>query len=333
MSTKLLGDILSSDGSNNSMIEERTQKARTATISIMSLCSDVTLGYHRVKVLIMLYVAIFIAAVLFNSQVWSNITITQETKLQTAQLKFLKRTMHAPNSTSNAFTFLEFGVLPIRYEIHKRKLMFYHHIYTLPTTDPVFRVHTQQQLLPFEKNWTNEVNELLKVYSLGEIDVAGISKNEWKKAVDENIKNEAFQALSKECRNKTKTYNLKHETFTAQKYLTSLSFELSSLLFRIRSKNLKCLNNHHSSSQSLICRLCDVSIETQEHIVNCTQVRGDNPPINFDQFYQSHIEPDCIDIFDLMEVRDRYKLFLKLTNNSNNLAGGEDNSTGNLVHT
>ena len=41
MSTKLLGDILSSNGSNNSMIEERTKKARTATISIMSLCSDV----------------------------------------------------------------------------------------------------------------------------------------------------------------------------------------------------------------------------------------------------------------------------------------------------
>ena len=331
MSTKLLGDILSSNGSNNSMIEERTKKARTATISIMSLCSDVTLGYHRVKVLIMLYIAIFIAAVLFNSQVWSNITITQENKLQTVQLKFLKRTLHAPNSTSNAFTFLEFGVLPIKYEIHKRKLMFYHHIFTLPTTDPVFKVHTQQQKLPFEKNWTNEVYKLLEVYSLDVIDITAISKKEWKKVVEENIKAEAFQALSKECRSKTKTYSLKHETFTPQKYLTSLSFELSSLLFKIRSKNLKCRNNHHSSSQSLICRLCDVSIETQEHIVNCTLVRGDNPPIAFEQFYQPHIEPECIDIFDLIEVRDRYKLFLKLTN-SNNMAGGDD-SIGNLVHT
>ena len=138
-------------GSNNCMIDERTKKARTATISIMSLCSDVTLGYHRVKVLIMLYVAIFIAAVLFNSQVWSNITITQETKLQTAQLKFLKRTIHAPNSTSNAFTFLEFGVLPIRYEIHKRKLMFYHHIY----------IHCQQ-LTQFSRYTHNNSNCPLK---------------------------------------------------------------------------------------------------------------------------------------------------------------------------
>ena len=190
------------------MIEERTKKARTATISIMSLCSDVTLGYHRVKVLIMLYIAIFIAAVLFNSQVWSNITITQENKLQTVQLKFLKRTLHAPNSTSNAFTFLEFGVLPIKYEIHKRKLMFYHHIFTLPTTDPVFKVHTQQQKLPFEKNWTNEVYKLLEVYSLDVIDITAISKKEWKKVVEENIKAEAFQALSKECRSKTKTYTV-----------------------------------------------------------------------------------------------------------------------------
>ena len=195
----------------------------------------------------------------------------------------------------------------------------------------MFKVHTQQQKLPFEKNWTNEVYKLLEVYSLDVIDITAISKKEWKKVVEENIKAEAFQALSKECRSKTKTYSLKHETFTPQKYLTSLSFELSSLLFKIRSKNLKCRNNHHSSSQSLICRLCDVSIETQEHIVNCTLVRGDNPPITFEQFYQPHIEPECIDIFDLIEVRDRYKLFLKLTN-SNNMAGGDD-SIGNLVHT
>ena len=181
MATKLLGDILSSDGKNNKMIDERTQKARSATISIMSLCSDVTLGYHRVKVLCLLYAAIFLAAVLFNAQVWSNVTTTQEKKLQTVQLKFLKRTIQAPNSTSNAFTFLEFGLLPIRYEIHKRKLMFYHHIYSLPTTDPVFRVHLEQRKLPFEKNWTNEVSALIAAYSLEEKDISKISKGEWKK--------------------------------------------------------------------------------------------------------------------------------------------------------
>ena len=144
--------------------------------------------------------------------------------------------------------------------------MFYHHIHTLLPTDPAFRIHTQQRLLPFEKNWTNEVSSLLQIYSLDDIDIVEISKEEWKETVAKSITAVAFDKLVEECGGKTKTYKLTYETLTQQKYLTSLPYELACLVFKIRSRNIKCLNNHHSSSENLVCRLCGSCIETEEHI-------------------------------------------------------------------
>lgn len=53
--SRYLGDIISANGTNNDLVNDRVKKARTATISILAMCNDVTLGYHRVRVLLLLY--------------------------------------------------------------------------------------------------------------------------------------------------------------------------------------------------------------------------------------------------------------------------------------
>ena len=164
-STLYLGDI-SDSGTNKDLIEDRVKKGKSTTISIMAMCTNITLGLHKIRVSLLLYEIVYLAAVLFNSQAWSNITITEFNQLKSSQLKFLKRTMQVPSSTPNAFTYLELGVLLIQYKIHKRQLNFLHHIIHLPPSDPVHRLHLQQILLPFERNWTNNVFSLLKLYEL-----------------------------------------------------------------------------------------------------------------------------------------------------------------------
>ena len=132
-STRYLGDIYSESGTNKELIDDRVKKGKSTTISIMAMCTNITLGLYRIRVSLLLYEVVFLAAVLFNSQAWSNITKAQFNQLETSQLRFLKRTMQVPSSTPNAFTFLELGVLPIRYKIHKRQLIFLHHIVHLPS--------------------------------------------------------------------------------------------------------------------------------------------------------------------------------------------------------
>ena len=306
---KYLGDIISANGGNSDLIRDRVKKGKAIIISALSLCNDMTLGYHYIGSALLLYQAIFIASVLFNSQAWTNITKSQITQLRTVQLKYLKRTLQVPNSTPNAFTFLELGVLPVEFEIHKRQLMFLHHIHTLPLDDPVQRILSQQKLLPYEKNWWNGVVQLLEKYDLRDVNYGDITKEEWKSIVNINITDYAFKQLKNECSGMTKTFHLKYESFERQQYLTSCPSDIARLIFKIRGRVLNCRDNHHSSNEILTCRMCNVHIETQNHnthTINCKQLFSSDDIISL----QTYMSSSCdIDLEQLQEIQRRYKHF------------------------
>ena len=109
-------------------------------ITIVSLMSETEVGIHHVSVMLLLYRALFLSTVLFNSSTWSNLRKKDLDSLKTLQLKFLKRIVGVASSTCNAFVYLELGVLPINFEIEKRQLMYLHRILQLEPTDPVWKL-------------------------------------------------------------------------------------------------------------------------------------------------------------------------------------------------
>ena len=95
------------------------------------------MGTYTIDPLLLLYQSVFLQVVLNNAQAWSNLTEGNIRDLQVIQLKYLKRMLQAPSSTSNCLTFIETGTIPIENEIHARQLNFLHHILTLQDDDPV----------------------------------------------------------------------------------------------------------------------------------------------------------------------------------------------------
>ena len=86
------------------------------------------LWVHTLSGHLSLYKSIFVQVTTFNSRAWDNLTNQQINKLQTVQLKFLKRILHAPASTTNCFTFMELGILPIEFNINISQL---NYLYTI----------------------------------------------------------------------------------------------------------------------------------------------------------------------------------------------------------
>ena len=258
---------------------------------------------------------VFLASVLFNAQAWTNITKTQFDKLQTVQLKFLKRMIRAPNATPNAFTFLELGVLPIEFEVHRRQLVFLHHVLSLPHSDPVHKLYQKQKLFKYEKNWANNINSLLQAYSLDIENIASMSKLSWKNKVTASITSVALKTLQQTCLNQTKTYMHTYESFTQQQYITAYPPHLASFLFKLRGRSLNCRDNHHSSSKSIMCRLCNVDSESQHHTVNCAFVRGTNPTITLEPYLSDNVPLDKIG--ELQTLKDRYTEFQELVSKKN----------------
>ena len=74
--------------------------------------------------------------------------------------------MEVPRSTPVAATFLELGILPIRYEIEKRQLLFLKRILSRETCNPLLLTYEQMLRLSSEPNWANGVLDLRQKYNL-----------------------------------------------------------------------------------------------------------------------------------------------------------------------
>ena len=267
-----LGDQFNNKGTNTDLIEERVKKGKTCIVNTMALCSDITMGIHAIETLLLLYRSLFIPVILYNAQAWSNLTKTDLLSLQRIQLKFIKRIFHAPSSTSNPITYLETGILPIKYEIHIKQLVFLHHILTLPKNDPVN--HTYQQQLQYQApNWANETTYLRTIYKITETDeeVTCITKEKWKIIIKRKVKSKALEDLSYEARDQKHASNLlPYSNLAKQEYISTLTPKQARKIFHLRTKTIDLRGErNYLYGDNSSCRLClSTERETVEHVVN-----------------------------------------------------------------
>ena len=165
-SAKYLGDIINNKNNNEDMLIERGNKAIGKLISIFAAVNEVTLGAFLYNALLLMYHSYYLAAIIFNCQSWTNISNKDITKLQTLQLKYLKKMIRVPQATANCFVFLETGILPIEHEIWRRQFTYLHSILNLDSDDPVRTMYDQQKKLPGERNWANNMEKLRLRYSI-----------------------------------------------------------------------------------------------------------------------------------------------------------------------
>ena len=311
--TKALGDNVNEKGNNVDLIEGKVKSAKAALTECLAMCNEITMGLFFVESATILYQSVFLATLLHNCQAWRNLTNNDLKKLEVTQLSYLKRVMRAPLSTPNAFVFLEFGVLPVKYIIQIRQLTFLHHILGLDNHDPVRKTFEAQQLLPFEKNWANEVLPLLVFYGISDYDVASISKDTWKTIVNQKVSETAFNHLKDMIKDKTKTKHLSYSSFSSRPYMHQFSHKQASIIFKLRSFSIDCKGNRKSSNKDLTCRLCKAEEETQLHIINCSAVARDKPVIDISKILDGDFPGGDEDV---LEVCRRVDAFNSLVNES-----------------
>ena len=299
-----LGDIFNTAGNNKDLIEDRVKKGKACIVSAMSLCGEITMGVYTIDTLLLLYCSVFLAVLLYNSQAWSNLTTSNIHDLQVIQLKYLKRMLHAPSSTSNPLTFLETGTLPIENEIHIRQLNFLYHILTLEDGDPVKTTYRQQLNYPYEPNWGNAIVQLKLKYAISETDeeISQLSKEGWKRLVKTRVKSYALKelldkaSLQKHAQNITLPSELQK-----QDYLTQLPSANARKIFHIRTGTVD-LKGHRKYlyGEDTVCRLCGGNNEDVGHVVN------DCPAIPRNETVLIISTTDCQ---ELMEISRRCLLF------------------------
>ena len=295
---KYLGDIFQANGKNGGLIKDRISRGMAAILRIEAILCETQFGKHTFEVSLLLYRALFLSCMLFNSQAWRNLTDKDFAQLQQIQLRLLKKIVDAPSCTSNAFIFLELGVLPVKYEIHQRQITFLHHIVNLEPDDPVHALYQQMKHFPGEANWLNDVLRSAAIYSI-EVDerkLKSMSKETFKEKVKSAIRTHAFQKLREECSSQSKTKTLVYKEFKCQSYLSHLYPSDAKIILKCRARCLRIKTQRSYLFKNKICRWCNLVEETMPHIVDCGM--GDS------------MDPLDIDNVDEVDELLRCKLFM-----------------------
>ena len=239
LSVKYLGDIVNAQGSNVDMIKSRVDRCHGSVAKLISICKEAHFGQQQIEMMFLLYKAMFSPRMIHNCESWSKMTGRYIAEMQSGQLHYLRSVTEVPKSTPIAAVYLEFGVLPIQYEVELRKLYFLKSTLQKSHDDPVRLVYNEMLKYPCENNWANEAMGLRIRYGLSIDDwyVETTCINEWKHTVKYVVRNYAFRLLKSQCKENKKTKNLCFEKYLQSKYLTSLPPLLTKLrLYDLQSK-------------------------------------------------------------------------------------------------
>ena len=233
-----LGDVFNDKGTNKDLMKDRVDRGTRASIGIEAFMRESYFGVYKICIHVLLYRSIFISSALFNSQAWSNITDYDLRELENLQKAVLRRIVNARRMTSNAFLFLELGILPIKYEVHVRQMCFLHHIVNLSEDDPVKQVWRNLCMLPDFRNWWFDLKNLHKLYDVkfSEDDVKKVSKETYNKEIKNLVTKVAQGELQKVCKTQSKTKDLEFTNFEMHNYLKVLPPHLSNIILKASPK-------------------------------------------------------------------------------------------------
>ena len=313
---RYLGDEFTSKGDNSVLCKTRQKKATGNIIEIMSLCKEVNFGKRQISSMMLLYHSVFVPRLIYNSEVWSNLTKKDLSCLENAQLQYLRYALEVPKSTPVAAMFLELGILPVQFEIEKRQLLFLKRILDKEKGDPVYQVYDNMTKYQYENNWAKCVVTLRERYDLplNDQNIKNMSKFQWKKFVNERIRSFAFDFLLIRCQMNSKTKHLKYEKFVQASYLTCLSPQIARMIFRARLKmyDIK-VNFKRMYKENTLCPFCRYSEETFEHIFHCPE--GLSCPLGIRFTHQDDITDNPGDLVLMLKVGKyllKYKKYREL---------------------
>ena len=116
--------------------------------------------------------------------------------------------------------YLEMGIFPLRFTVMTRRLLFLHYILTEDKKSLIYRFLQAQVKNPSKNDWyltIKEDLEFLEIF-LDFDDIKSLPEQSFKKFVNEQVEEKAFQYLEQLKAKHSKVDHIKHNGFNMQEY-------------------------------------------------------------------------------------------------------------------
>ena len=218
-----------------------------------------------------------INGILTNSEVWYSVKKKHLDVLESLDLMLLRKFFKAHSKTAKESFFLECGIVPIRFTIDKRKLMYLRTILRRPVTDMVRKVYKVQKTVKTPDDWGVDIKEVLQKYRIDLTDeqIMETSIYKYEKIVQKAVNAGAIQYLNDKAASHSKSEELMKSDLVREEYLNDPRFTTSDiqLLFQMKTKMLPVKTSFPSMwNNDVSCRTCQssVQVESQQHLLFCS---------------------------------------------------------------
>ena len=184
-----LGDVICSSGSNDNNIENRKNQGLAAINQICSMLKLTSLGHYYFEIALVLRTSILVSKLVFNSEVWYNLSNKQSEKLEQIDEIYLRKILDVPKTTPKVGIYMECGVMPLSFIIRMRRLLIYGHILHRDKDELLFKFYNVQRWSPSEGDWILQVRKDMADINLdlSEAEIKSMSKYMFKKLVKQKI--------------------------------------------------------------------------------------------------------------------------------------------------
>ena len=126
-----LGDWISSDGSNKENISRRISKCQGIIRDILHILNGTCFGEFYFETMITLRKTMFVSVLTNNCETWYNLKTKDLQNLESVDAQLIRQGLMTSSKTSICLMMLDLGLLPIRYILIIKRLMYFHHLITL----------------------------------------------------------------------------------------------------------------------------------------------------------------------------------------------------------
>ena len=308
---KYLGDILSSNGTNDATLQDRKGKAIGCMNNIISILDTISFGHHYFNILILLRESMFINCILTNSEVWYGLKENDLKELEKIDRMLLRKALRCPISTPKEAYYLELGILNINCIVKQRRINYLHYLLKTDKRSMLYKFFEAMYEKPTKDDWIELVTKDLTDFGIKD-DFKAIeskSKSSFKNVVKIKAKEFALEQLNMMKFKHTKLDNLVHTELCTQDYLlsTDLSTEQKRNLFLFRTRMANFSNNFKNQSGNLaqMCKMCSLFPDSQTHSVNCLEtMKHVRTKGNYEEIFTNNISREtAIMITQIVEVR------------------------------
>ena len=294
---------------------KRMEKAQGYSIMCLGMSSELSLGYQMYSVAKLLRMSIFLNGTLTNMETWPNCNTHRIESFERIEQSFIRKLLQAHSKTPIECLYLELGILPFRFHLMMRRIMYLNTILNRDDDEITKKVVQCEKEMDIDGSFYTQTKTDMEYLSISEEIVKTTNKHKLKDDLIRKAKAKAFEYLIEKAKKHSKVNDQVYTSCDGCTHYNDSRFtpDLINILFRFRSRTFLVKNNFRNNyrNSNILCPLCHQDDDTQEHLFECRNITnqyGKQCTSQYTDIYSNDIDTllsVAIELKNLTNIREK----------------------------